>query len=103
MSAVTTACPGCGRTTRTVFGRCPHCEFGKEARRVGATPRTLRGGSWWDDLDIGLDLAVTALVVLPGLALVAAVLLFVLGIELSVVVAVAGVFVLLALGLAALA
>ena len=103
MSSVTTACPGCGRATRTVFGRCPHCGFGKEPRRVGATPRTLRGGSWWDDFDIGLDLAVPALVVLPGLALVAAVLVFVLGIELIVVAAVVAVLVLLALGLAALA
>jgi ribosomal protein L37E len=102
VSSVPTACPGCGRATRTVFGRCPHCGFGKEARRVGATPRTLRGGSWWDDLDIGLDLAV-ALVVLPGLALVAAVLVFVLGIELIVVAAIVAMLVLLALGLAALA
>ncbi|MEA2222535.1 MAG: hypothetical protein QOH83_911 [Solirubrobacteraceae bacterium] len=100
MSSATTACPGCGRATRTVFGRCPQCGFGKEARRVGATPRTLRGGSFWDDLGVGLNVAT---VLLPGLALVAAVLLFVLGIELIVVAAVVAVLVLLAVGLAALA
>ena len=102
MSTATTDCPGCGRATRTVFGRCPHCGFGKEARRVGATPRTLRGGSLWDGLDIGLELAFTALVVVPVLALVAAVLLFALGLELVVLAAVVALLVLLALGLAAL-
>jgi hypothetical protein len=100
VSSATTACPGCGRATRTVFGRCPQCGFGKEARRVGATPRTLRGGSFWDDLGAGLTVAT---VLLPGLALVAAVLLLVLGVELIVVAAVVAVLVLLMLGLAALA
>ena len=102
MGADATTCPGCRRATRTVFGRCPHCGFGKEARRIGATPRTLRGRSLWDDLDVGLELAVTVLIVLPVLALVAAVLLFVLGIELIVVAAIVAVLVLVALGLAAL-
>jgi hypothetical protein len=103
VSTAPTDCPGCGRATRTVFGRCPQCGFGKEARRIGATPRTLRGGSFWDGLDIGLELGFPALIVVPVLALVAGVLLFVLGIELIVVAAVVALLVLLALGLAALA
>jgi ribosomal protein L37E len=100
VSSATTACPGCGRATRTVFGRCPQCGFGKEARRAGTTLRTLRGGSFWDDLGIGLAVAT---VLLPCLALAAAVLLFALGVELVVVAAVVALLVLLALGLAALA
>jgi hypothetical protein len=101
VSSATTACPGCGRATRTVFGRCPQCGFGKAARRAGATPRTLRGGSFWDDLGLGLAIAT---VLLPCLALASAVLLvFVLGVELVVAAAVVVVLVLLALGLAALA
>jgi ribosomal protein L37E len=46
MSSGAIACPGCGRATRTVYGRCPQCGFGKELRRFGAAARTLRGGSF---------------------------------------------------------
>jgi hypothetical protein len=66
-TAATTACSGCGKATKTVAGRCPNCGVAKTAAGV-PPPRYLAGGSLWDDLD---DLLWFALLLAPGLVLLA--------------------------------
>lgn len=57
-----TPCENCGRATRTVFGRCPHCGHAKGGRVIAGPARTTRGNFVDDALTF-------ALVLLPAFAL----------------------------------
>jgi hypothetical protein len=64
-------CPGCEKETKTILGRCPNCGFGKDP---GATPApTVIKGSFWEELE---GLAGWGLILVPGLVLAIAALIW---------------------------
>jgi hypothetical protein len=82
MTSELTACPGCGKETTTIAGRCPNCGRLKDPRRE-PPPRYLARGSagglfddfdlfsWWGAGGIGVLILAAAVLLLTDVVVLA--------------------------------
>ena len=68
-SSKSTPCHACGRATRTVFGRCPHCGHTKATAVVAGPARTTSGGDLLEST-LTFALVVASACVVGGIAVV---------------------------------
>ncbi len=50
MAEELTTCDGCGRETKTIVGRCPHCGYAKGAVIVPSPKRPSLTDGFWDTI-----------------------------------------------------